>query len=145
MTNRILILIACTCAFLNAAAARVVVTGVTSDCIAGHSQRTAGVDVFIFPKSAQLANLTDGVLQASDDNVFNRLDKLIKYVKRTKALSHTNSDNTGSFRAEIPELDKVIVFGYMETEDNPLYRMYSEADIGHRSRVSVALDYCRPR
>ena len=81
MTNRILIVIACTCAFWSAAAARVVVTGVTSDCIAGHSQRTAGVDVFIFPKSAQLANLTDSVLKASDDNVFNRLDKLIKICK----------------------------------------------------------------
>jgi hypothetical protein len=143
MTRRILILIVGTCALLNAAA-RVVVTGVTSDCIASSSQRTAGVDVLIFPKSAQLANLIDSVLKASDDNVFNRFNKLIKYVKSAKALSRTKSDNTGSFMAEIPELDKVIVFGYMETEDNPLYWMYSEVDIGHRSRVSVALDYCRP-
>jgi len=84
-------------------------------------------------------------LKASDDNVFDRFGKLLKYVKRAKALSHTKSDDAGSFRAEIPALDKVIVFGYMEIEDNPLYWMYSEVDIGHRSRVTVALDYCRPR
>lgn len=146
MTCRILLLlIVGTCAFLNAAAPRVVVTGTTSDCVASRSQRTPRVDVFIFPKSAQLATLIDSVLKASDDNVFDRFGKLLKYVKRAKALSHTKSDDAGSFRAEIPALDKVIVFGYMEIEDNPLYWMYSEVDIGHRSRVTVALDYCRPR
>jgi hypothetical protein len=121
----------------------VVITGTTLDCVGDRSQRTAGVEVFVFPRSAQLMNLIDGARKATDENIFDRFNRLIKYVKSTKTLARTHSDTQGLFKIEIPESDKVIVFGYMETEDNPFYWMYSEIDIGHRSLVSVPLNYCK--
>lgn len=99
----------------------------------------------VFPKSPTLTNLIDGVTKATDQNILERFAKLIKYVKGTRALAHTKSDHGGSFRVEIPDLNKIIVLGYPETEDDSFYWMHSEIDIAHRSSVSITLDYCQNR
>jgi hypothetical protein len=127
----------------SAAPQETVVTGTTSSCVDGKTVHTSDVEISVFPRSEKLASLIDSVLKATDANVFDRFDKLIKYVKGTKALARTTSDATGSFRVKIPLLDNVTVFGYMETEDNPFYWMHSEVDVAHRSAVSVVLSYCK--
>jgi len=99
--------------------------------------------VFLLPKSPQLITLINSVLKSNDENAFDRFDKLLKFVKGAKALARTKSDHAGSFRAEIPAVEDLIVFGYMETEDNPLYWMHSEVKLDHRSTLSVTLDYCK--
>lgn len=129
----------------NAVSPRVVIVGTTLDCIGGKAHHTVGVEVFVFPRSPTLTNLIGGVTKATDQNVFDRFGKLIKYVKGTRALAHTKSNRDGSFRVEIPDQDKIIVLGYLETEDDPFYWMHSDIDIAHRSSVSITLDYCQNR
>ena len=145
MNRRISTLILAICGCCTAAPERAVLTGTTLDCVAGTARRTAGVEVSIFPKSPQLTSLIEGVQKATDENIFYRFDKLIKFVKGTRALARVKSDSNGAFKVEIPALGQVIVFGYMETEDNPFYWMHSDVDIAHRSSVTVVLDYCKQR
>jgi hypothetical protein len=125
----------------NAAPPRVVITGTTLDYF-GKAYQTVGVEVFVFPRSPTLTNLIDGVTNATDQNIFDRFGKLIKYVKGTRALARTKSDRDGSFRVEIPDLEKIIVLGDLETEDDPFYWTHSDIDIARRSSVSITLDYC---
>jgi hypothetical protein len=145
MRDRIhaLILAVCACAVCAAAPARVVVTGATSDCLAGRVYRTAGVEVVILPKSSKLTTLIEDVLKSTDETALDCFNKLMKFVKGTKALARTKSDRSGSFTAEVSPVDRLVVFGYMETEDNPMYWMHADVDISHRSQVSVLLDYCK--
>jgi len=143
MNRRISALILAVFGCCGAAQQRVIITGTTLDCVANKTLRTAGVEIFIFPNSPQLSSLIGNVLKATDENVFERFGALVKYMKGTKALAHTRSDGNGSFKTEIPERDKVIVIGYMETEDNPLYWMHAELEIGHKPSVTVVLDYCK--
>jgi hypothetical protein len=128
-----------------ATAARLVVTGSTLDCLAGKTYHTAGVDVFIFAESPALRTLIENVLKSNDDNVFDRFNRLIKFMRGGAALAHTKSDRNGSFKAEIPASEKLIVLGYMETEDNPLYWMHTDVNVNRQAMVSVILDYCKPR
>jgi len=143
MKSKICALILAGCAICGALPESVLVTGSTLDCLAGKVYHTAGVEVFILPRSPQLIALIDSVLKSNDENVFDRFDKLLKFVKGGKVLAHTKSDRTGSFRAEIPAVEDLVVFGYLETEDNPLYWMYTEANLNHRPTLSVTLDYCK--
>jgi len=133
------------CGVCHAAPERTVVTGNTQDCLAGKVYRTAGVEVSVLPKSAQLVALIEAVQKANDNNVFDRFDKLIQFVHGAKTLGRTKSGRDGSFRVEIPAVEEVIVFGYLETEDNPFYWMSIEVNLNHRRTVSVTLDYCQAR
>jgi hypothetical protein len=145
MTNKVDALILAAHLVSNAAPARLVVTGSTLDCLAGKVYHTAGVDVFILAESPQLRTPIESVLKSNDDNVFDRFSKSIRFVRGGKALAHTKSDHNGSFKVEIPASEKLIVFGYAETEDNPLYWMHTDVNVNHQSTVSVILDYCRTR
>ena len=130
-------------AVCSAAPIRATVAGSTSDCFAGQTRRVPGVEVYTFPKSPQLAGRIDAVLEATDANIFDRFDRLLRFVRTSKALAHVKSDNNGLFRAEVAADDELIVLGYLETEDNPLYWMHRYVRVDRQSSVSVALDYCR--
>jgi hypothetical protein len=80
---------------------------------------------------------------ASDDKIFDRHDTLIRHLKGPGALARTKTDSGGSFRVEIPPAAKITVFGYIELEDNPLYWIHSDVDVGRRTNVPVVLDDCR--
>jgi hypothetical protein len=58
---------------------------------------------------------------------------------------HTKSDRNGSFKVEIPASERLIVFSYMETEDNPHYSMHTDVNVNHQSTLFVILDYCKSR
>jgi hypothetical protein len=95
---------------------RVVLTGTVLDCRGGH---TPGEQIFVFRRSQQLDHVVELFEKASDDNIFDRFDGLISYLKGPGALARTKTDRGGYFRVEISPAEKIAVFGYMETEDNP--------------------------
>jgi len=133
------ILILSTVAICDPTPRRIVLTGTALDCRGGH---TSGVQVFVFRRSPPLDHLVEMAEKASDDSIFDRYDKLMSYLKGPGALARTRTDSKGSFRVEIPPAAKITVFGYIETEDNPLYWMHSDVDVGRRTNVPVVLDYC---
>ena len=130
--------------FLAAAEPAMTIQGVTLDCSGGKRLRTAGVEVFVFPKSAPLTRLMDNVTQATDATVLERFNDLIAYVKKTKALAHARTDRSGNSIVRVTEHGKLVIIGYLETEDDPLYWMHAETDTSNRSTVAATLDHCRP-
>ena len=147
MKNRkyILTLLLAINSLCEAAPSHIVVTGTTLDCFLhdGPVYRTAGIEVFVFPKTQQLVNLINSMHLPPDDKIFERFEKLLKFIRGPGALARTKSDSRGLFRMEIPVVERIIVLGYLETEDKPLYWMYREVFINKRSTVSVTLDACK--
>ena len=142
-TKYLLTLLVALYSFCEAAPSSIVVTGTALDCLSdGTVTRMPDVEVFVFPKTRQLVDLISGT-HVEDVRIFERFEKLLKFIRGSNALAHTKSDRRGLFRMIIPAVERIIVLGYMETEDDPLYWMYREVIIDKRSTVSVTLDACK--
>jgi len=125
------------------AAGNTVLTGTALGCGNHSSVPTPGMEIFVFATSSQLSALIGSFERATDDNIFDRYEKLTKHVKGTKPLARTRSLRDGSFKVDIPSVASVTVVGYMELEDDPLFLVHAEAEIRQRPVVAVALNECR--
>jgi hypothetical protein len=125
------------------------INGITQDCFAGKIIHPQSVDVYALnpEKSPEIISLLTTMKKqssGSDQNInsfFASYEKLTSAIKKTAALGHTKSNQTGEFffRNLKSHMDIVIV-GIAEREDEPAYYTSQSLKLKPR-RNTVLLDF----
>ena len=129
--------------------AAVAIKGTAISCELG-DKSPLFVDVYVFD-SARVPHLV-GLIKTVESDAFRRDDQdghlfpqwftaVMRSVKGSRSLVHTHTDRAGFFRAEIPNIDNVLVFGYANVEDHPFFFEYKKLAINGRLSVDVVLDF----
>jgi hypothetical protein len=125
--------------------------GQTRDCFAGKLYHPAKVDIYLFDArtSEAIPRLihrmeaygSTGDVQSSQE-FFKYYGELLKLVKKSKALGHVRSDQSGTFHfSDVPAGAAAVVVGISPREDDPAFYAYEELGTLHGGENPVTLDF----